>query len=208
MADSKQPPTPQAFAASIDPEKWGPTIIPLERINIYKYSREVERKVKRSKSLEMKLRWLRYHIEDLSKVLDMSRSLAQKLEEEGKVDTPDSYWNYHEELANTLRDLKLKEEQLLIESATTDQRATEVKTNPASSTKPAIQFGPATPLGEYMHIEEAAAYLKINLSTFRQICARGEIQCSKAGKQLRFRKAALDQYAAEKENERKGKLKH
>lgn len=72
MTDSKQPPTPQAFAASIDPEKWGPAIIPLERINIYKYSREVERKVKRSKSLEMKLRWLRYHIEDLSKVLDMS----------------------------------------------------------------------------------------------------------------------------------------
>ena len=208
MADSKQPPTPQAFAASIDPEKWGPSIIPLERIDIDMYTREVERKVKRSKSLDMKLRWLRYHIEDLSKVLDTSRSLAQKLEDEGKVDTPDSYWNYHEELANALRDLKLNEEKLLIESVITDQQAAEVKTNPISSTKQAVQFVPATPLGEYMHIEEAAAYLKINLSTFRQICARGEIQCSKAGKRLRFRKIALDQYTAEMEKERKDKLKH
>jgi excisionase family DNA binding protein len=208
MADSKQPPTPQTFAASIDPEKWGPSIIPLERIDIDKYTHEVERKVKRSKSLDMKLRWLRYYIEDLSKVLDTSRSLAQKLEDEGKVDTPDSYWNYHEELANALRDLKLNEERLLIESAITAQQAAEVKTNLISSTKPAMQFGPATPLGEYMHIEEAAAYLKINLSTFRQICARGEIQCSKAGKRLRFRKTALDQYSAEKENERGKKLKH
>jgi excisionase family DNA binding protein len=208
MADSKHPPTPEAFFASIDPEKWAPAIIPLERIDIDKYIREVERKVKRSKSLDMKLRWLRYHIEDISKVLDTSRSLAQKLEDEGKVDTPESYWNYHEELANAQRNLKLKEEELLIESATTDRQVVEVKSNSVSSIKPAVRFSPVCSVGEYMYIEEAADYLKINLSTFRQICARGEIQCSKAGKRLRFRKVALDQYAAEMEKERKDKLKH
>ena len=174
MADSKQPPTPQAFAASIDPEKWGPPLFLSSALISDKYSREVERKVKRSKSLEMKLRWLRYHIEDLSKVLDMSRSLAQKLEDEGKVDMPDSYWNYHEELANTLRDLKLKEEQLLIESATTDQRATEV-TNQSRSLLDQTSHAicPATPLGENMHIEEAADLLEnksINVSA--NMCER------------------------------------
>jgi excisionase family DNA binding protein len=208
MADSKQAPKPQAFAASLDPEKWVPVIIPLERIDIEKYTREVERKVKRSKSLNMKLRWLRYHIEDLSKVLDMSRSRARKLEDEGKVDKPESYGDYHEELANVLRDFRLKEEALLIEIEAAGQQATEIKINPVSSIKPAVQFSPISPLGEYMYIEEAADYLKINLSTFRQICARGEIECSKAGKRLRFRKTALDQYATEKENERRGKLKH
>jgi len=105
----------------------GPAIIPLERIDVDKYTREVERKVKRSKSLDMKLRWLRYHIEDLSKVLDTSRSLAQKLEDEGKVDTPDSTGIITKSWLNALRDLKLNEEQLLIESVITDQQAAEVK---------------------------------------------------------------------------------
>lgn len=90
--DPKQPPNHQAFTASLDPEKWVPAIIPLDRIDIEKYAREAERKVKRSKSLNTKLRWLRYHIEDLSKVLDMSRSRAQKLEDEGKVDMPEILW--------------------------------------------------------------------------------------------------------------------
>jgi excisionase family DNA binding protein len=208
MADSKQPQTPEAFGASLDPEKWEPAIISLERIDIEKYIREVERKVKRSKSLNMKLRWLRYHIEDLSKILDMSRSRSQKFEDEGKVDNPESYGDYHEELANALRDLRLKEESLLIELEATAQRATENKANQKPPSNQVVQFGSVVPLNEYMYIEEAADYLKIKLSTFRQICARGEINCSKAGKRLRFRKTALDQYAAEKENERKGKLKH
>ena len=208
MMDPKQPPNHQAFTASLDPEKWVPAIIPLERIDIEKYAREVERKVKRSKSLNMKLRWLRYHIEDLSKVLDMSRSRAQKLEDEGKVDKPESYGDYHEELANALRDLRLKEDALLIELEAAGQQGIENKANQKPSNKQVVQFGPVAPLNEYMYIEEAADYLKINLSTFRQICARGEIDCSKAGKRLRFRKTVLDQYAAEKENERKGKLKH
>jgi excisionase family DNA binding protein len=208
MMDSKQPPNPQAFTASLDPEKWVPAIIPLERLDIEKYSHEVERKVKRSKSLNMKLRWLRYHIEDLSKVLDMSRSRARKLEDEGKVDKPESYGDYHEELANVLRDFRLKEEALLIEMEAAGQQGIEKKANQKPSNKQVVQFGSVVPLNEYMFIEEAADYLKIKLSTFRQICARGEIDCSKAGKRLRFRKTALDQYATEKENERKGKLKH
>ena len=200
MEDSKQPQVPQEFAAALDPTKWNPASLPLERIVVDKYTREAERKVKRSKSLSMKLRWLQYHIEELAAVLELSRGRAQKLEEEGRVDDPESYWNYHEELENAMRSLKLQEEALLIEATAGEQQDAGSQTDTSPSSKQSVQFSPTGPLGEYMWIEEAADYLKINLSTFRHICARREILCSKVGKRLRFRKTKLDEWSEEREN--------
>jgi excisionase family DNA binding protein len=210
MADSKDPPNPKVFMASLDPGEWIPSIIPFERIDVVKYTRDVERKIKRSKTISTKLRYLRYHREDLSHVLAMSRSRVQKLEEEGNVDNPESYWDYHEELENAIRVFSLREEALLIESSTIapHQIADQQRNTRILSSIQSPQPNPIGSLGEFMWIEDVASYLKLSKSTIRQKCDKGEISCSKVGKRLRFRKSEIDRWAIEQENLRKGKLKH
>lgn len=53
---------------------------------------------------------------------------------------------------------------------------------------------------KFFTLKEVGQYLKIPKSTLYKLVQKGQIPCSKIGKQLRFRKSSLDKWLTEKEN--------
>lgn len=60
---------------------------------------------------------------------------------------------------------------------------------------------------EILSLKELTAYLKLPRSTVYYMCRLGRIPSVKLGKQLRFRKAAVDKWLASLERERRKKNK-
>jgi excisionase family DNA binding protein len=56
-------------------------------------------------------------------------------------------------------------------------------------------------------LDELRSYLKLPKSTLYKMSERGKIPSFKAGRQIRFRKTAIDKWIADQEKSRNGKRK-
>lgn len=60
-------------------------------------------------------------------------------------------------------------------------------------------------MSEILSLNELAEYLKIPKSTLYQLSEAGKIPSFKVGKQLRFRRDAIDKWIATEENRKRGR---
>lgn len=61
-------------------------------------------------------------------------------------------------------------------------------------------------MNDILSLNELAEYLRISKSTLYQLSEAGKIPSFKVGKQLRFRKHAIDKWIAGEENRKKRRL--
>jgi excisionase family DNA binding protein len=61
-------------------------------------------------------------------------------------------------------------------------------------------------MSEIFDLNELSGYLRIPKSTLYKLSEAGKIPSFKVGKQLRFRKGAIDKWIADEENKKKGRL--
>jgi len=60
-------------------------------------------------------------------------------------------------------------------------------------------------MAEIFNLNELSEYLRIPKSTLYKLSEAGKIPCFKVGKQLRFRKTAIDKWISEQEKSRNKK---
>jgi excisionase family DNA binding protein len=61
-------------------------------------------------------------------------------------------------------------------------------------------------MSEIFDLNELSGYLRIPKSTLYKLSESGKIPSFKVGKQLRFRKGAIDKWIADEENRKKRRL--
>ena len=61
-------------------------------------------------------------------------------------------------------------------------------------------------MSDIFDLNELSGYLKIPKSTLYKLSEAGKIPSFKVGKQLRFRKSAIDKWITGEENKKKGRL--
>lgn len=62
-------------------------------------------------------------------------------------------------------------------------------------------------LADILTLDELSSYLKLPKSTLYKMSERGKIPSFKAGRQIRFRKTAIDKWISEQEENRNKKRK-